>query len=143
MNNQPAPQVDVDAIPNAIPMGLDSDIQVAEMPAGMNGSMSQPMPSVPSVQSVPAYPQVALYPAQPVLMTPPANACQVVRLANGSPDYTQIQKGCYREANYTVGKGDTIFLVAYLVGKSVDEIAQLNQMNQPYQLKIGQVLRVQ
>lgn len=68
--------------------------------------------------------------------------CQVVRDGTNSPIYAQIQKGCYTQASYTVGKHDTVFLVAYLAGKSVADIASLNQLVPPYQLKMGQVLRL-
>lgn len=149
-------------ITNAIPMRMDTELQSVAMPS----SMTQPSYQIPTYStstpaySVPATPSYSSptpnYSApQPVYTQPQTvsttrvqqqsnvvGSCQVVRDANSAPVYAQIQKGCYTEAQYTVAKGDTIFLIAYLSGKSVDEIAMLNQLTQPYQLKVGQVLRV-
>ncbi len=68
--------------------------------------------------------------------------CQVIRDASNTPIYGQIQKGCFTGSQYTVGKYDTLFLISYLSGQSVNTIANLNNLVQPYYLKEGQVLRV-
>lgn len=149
-----APQTD-SGITDAIPMGMDTELQSVEMPS----SMSQPSYQAPtySAPATPTYsaPAPSYSAPQPTYTQPQTvsatrvqqqsnvvGSCQVVRDANFAPVYAQIQKGCYTEAQYTVAKGDTIFLIAYLTAKSVDEIAALNQLVKPYQLKVGQVLRV-
>lgn len=67
---------------------------------------------------------------------------EIPRDANNAPIYSQIQKGFYNGANYTVRKGDTMFLIAYIAGKDVKEIARLNNMSEPYQLVVGQSLNL-
>ncbi|HDL6140251.1 TPA: murein hydrolase activator NlpD [Mannheimia haemolytica] len=66
---------------------------------------------------------------------------EIPRDANNAPMYNQIQKGFYDGSTYTVRKGDTMFLIAYIVGKDVKEIAALNNMSEPYQLSVGQKLK--
>ena len=59
-----------------------------------------------------------------------------------APDYSQIQKGSYKGATYKVNKGDTMFLIAYLAGIDVKELAALNNMSEPYHLSVGQTLKI-
>lgn len=66
---------------------------------------------------------------------------EIPRDAKNAPVYSQIQKGFYDGPTYTVRKGDTMFLVAYIAGKDVKEIAALNNMKEPYQLTVGQKLK--
>lgn len=68
--------------------------------------------------------------------------CQIVRDANGSPIYSQITRGCYTASTYTVGAQDTLYLISFLVGKSTDDIALLNNFSPTTKLHIGQILRV-
>ncbi len=150
-----APQTD-SGITDAIPMGMDTELQSVEMPSSMSQpSYQAPTYSAPAPTPTYSVPAPSYSAPQPTYTQPQTvsatrvqqqsnvvGSCQVIRDANSAPVYAQIQKGCYTEAQYTVAKGDTIFLIAYLSGKSVDEIAMLNQLTQPYQLKVGQVLRV-
>lgn len=69
--------------------------------------------------------------------------CQIVRDTTGTPVYTQMVKGCYTDANYTVGKSDTIYLISFLAGKTPAQIASLNNISTSTKLTVGQVLRVQ
>lgn len=146
-NSTPASDTDV---PNAAPINLGTDVQPAAMPT----NMGQPGTVRPSM---PTYTQPTYTPPtyNPPSYTPPSQPgysgaagasqvgnCYISRDATNAPIYAQIQKGCYTDSQYTVAKGDTIFLIAYLTGKPVDEIARLNQLSQPYQLKVGQTLRV-
>ncbi|KAE9529903.1 murein hydrolase activator NlpD [Testudinibacter aquarius] len=62
--------------------------------------------------------------------------------ATNAPIYNQIDKGFYKGDNYTVRKGDTMFLIAYISGMDVAELAAKNQMSEPYNLKVGQVLKI-
>lgn len=59
-----------------------------------------------------------------------------------APDYSQIKKGSYKANTYKVSKGDTMFLIAYLAGIDVKELAAMNNMSEPYSLKVGQLLKV-
>ena len=59
-----------------------------------------------------------------------------------APDYSKIDKGFYKGSSYTVRKGDTMFLIAYISGMDVKELAALNNMAEPYTLKVGQTLKV-
>ncbi|OOF46140.1 murein hydrolase activator NlpD [Rodentibacter trehalosifermentans] len=59
-----------------------------------------------------------------------------------APDYSQIQKGSYKGSTYKVNKGDTMFLIAYLAGMDVKELAALNNMSEPYSLSVGQTLKI-
>ncbi|MDO5054375.1 MAG: murein hydrolase activator NlpD [Pasteurella oralis] len=58
------------------------------------------------------------------------------------PDYSKIDKGFYKGETYTVRKGDTMYLIAYISGLDVKELAALNNMSEPYRLSVGQTLRV-
>ncbi|WP_410686721.1 peptidoglycan DD-metalloendopeptidase family protein [Avibacterium paragallinarum] len=59
-----------------------------------------------------------------------------------APDYSKINKGFYKGSTYTVRKGDTMFLIAYICGLDVKELATMNHMSEPYNLSVGQVLKV-
>lgn len=123
------------------------EIQQAPMPSTMT------QPSYQAPQAVQNIPQPLGQGAQPSYGMPQTaqggmkqnetvGNCQVIRDGANSPIYAQIQKGCYTDASYTVGKQDTVFLIAYLSGTSVSDIARLNHLVPPYQLKMGQVLRL-
>ncbi len=58
------------------------------------------------------------------------------------PIYSQIDKGSYGGNIYTVRKGDTIFLIAYIAGMDVPEVAALNGLKEPYPLRIGQKIKL-
>lgn len=133
-------------IPNAEPIDLGTEVQSADMPSTMNNSglAIPPAPAVPSYTppSQPSYTPPSYNPPQPAVQNTGNVGCQVVRDAANTPIYAQIQKGCYTNSQYTVAKGDTIFLIAYLTASSVEQIARLNNLTQPYQLKLGQTLQV-
>ena len=59
-----------------------------------------------------------------------------------APDYSQIQKGSYKGNTYKVNKGDTMFLIAYLTGMDVKDLASMNNMKEPYSLSVGQTLKI-
>lgn len=139
--------------------GWQSDIQSAPMPSSMNTpvqampqptSIPQPVAMVP--QPVVTNPVITEQPPQPTTTTKIVKKTKTVekkvnenfeipRDANNVPMYSQIQKGFYDGSTYTVRKGDTMFLIAYIVGKDVKEIAVLNNMSEPYQLSVGQKLK--
>lgn len=68
--------------------------------------------------------------------------CTIVRDGAGTPVYASMTKGCYTENSYTVGAQDTLYLIAFLAGKTPSEIAALNNITTSTKLKIGQSLRV-
>lgn len=133
-----------------------TEAQPVDMPSSMSQPVYTPQPYSPN-QTVPqpsyGYGQTNSQPegySQPSQQanygynqTESIGSCQVVRDANNTPIYSQITKGCYTGSSYTVGKSDTLFLISYLAGKTPNEIATLNNLTQPYQLKVGQVLRLQ
>ena len=111
----------------------------------------------------PTYQPPAFQPAQkPVAPTPaPAPAVQTKTITKtvsdcvgsqhinvprnpntNAPDYSQIEKGSYKGNTYKVNKGDTMFLIAYLAGIDVKELAALNNMTEPYSLSLGQTLKI-
>ncbi|QLB12396.1 lipoprotein NlpD [Bisgaardia hudsonensis] len=59
-----------------------------------------------------------------------------------APEYSKIDKGFYKGSSYKVRKGDTMFLIAYISGISVDELATANNMSEPYHLAVGQTLTI-
>lgn len=138
--NTPSENVGAEVTSVGMPNWQTNEVQQVAMPSSMGQPTYQPAPQAypqPIPQPVYNAPQPSYQPASEMV-----GNCNVVRDVNGAPVYTQIQKGCYTGSTYTVAKGDTVFLVAYLAGKSVGEIAQLNQLVQPYQLKTGQQLRL-
>lgn len=146
--------------------GWQTDVQTTAMPSTMNMPSYQPVPQPlpapqptynapqPIPQPVYTAPQPVPQPApapQPIKAEPkpaavtPTSASQdftIPRDANNAPIYSQIDKGFYNGNTYTVRKGDTMFLIAYITGKEVSEIAQMNNMSEPYQLHVGKVLKV-
>ena len=122
-------------------------------------------PAMPAAPAQPAFKpaQPAFQPAQkPVAPTPaPASAVQTKTITKtvsdcvgsqhinvprnpntNAPDYSQIEKGSYKGNTYKVNKGDTMFLIAYLAGIDVKELAALNNMTEPYSLSLGQTLKI-
>ena len=72
-----------------------------------------------------------------------SGAINVPRNPNtNAPDYSQIQKGSYKGNTYKVNKGDTMFLIAYLTGMDVKDLAGMNNMKEPYSLSVGQTLKI-
>ena len=126
-----------------------ADIQPVNMPS----TMSTPTVSTPSYQPAAVQnPVITAQPEQPKTTTKVVKKTKTVekkvdqnfeipRDANNAPIYSQIQKGFYDGSTYTVRKGDTMFLIAYIIGKDVKEIAALNNMSEPYQLTVGQKLK--
>lgn len=107
--------------------------QSGGMPAGMN----QPVYQAPT-QTMPAVTQPVV--TQPVSVS--SQQFEIPRNPAGQPDYSKIVKGSYRGETYTVRKGDSMYLIAYISGLTVPELAALNNMSEPYTLSTGQVLRV-
>lgn len=142
--------------------GWQTDIQSTDMPATMSSPTYMPVPqpvpiTQPSYQPPqPVYSMPAPQPLpEPTISTPKPTvtpAAQkskstsqdftIPRDENNAPIYSQIDKGFYNGETYTVRKGDTMFLIAYITGKDVNDIAAMNNMSEPYQLHVGKVLKV-
>ena len=140
------------------------EIQQNTMPSTMGSSVptgtQTPQPSFqpsfqptyqPVQQPTATQPQPAPAPVQPQTKTvtktvsdcTSSGAINVPRNPNtNAPDYSQIQKGSYKGNTYKVNKGDTMFLIAYLAGIDVKELAALNNMTEPYSLSLGQTLKI-
>ncbi|MGM3160965.1 murein hydrolase activator NlpD [Dickeya undicola] len=54
--------------------------------------------------------------------------------------YNSIPKGSYSGNNYTVKRGDTLFYIAWITGNDYRELAQRNNIQEPYSLNVGQSL---
>lgn len=125
----------------------EPQVQQQQMPSDMmatpaapvqqpvNQPQAQPKPQPTYQQAAPA---PATQPAQPVSQdfTIPRNP------QTNAPDYSKIDKGFYKGSTYTVRKGDTMFLIAYISGMDVRDLAALNNIPEPYKLSVGQTLKV-
>lgn len=140
----------------------EPQVQQSAMPAGMNAPVvNQPIANqvgtmAPVVNPQPQFnQQINTQPTtttktvcKTVQKTKPAagNQSQNVNIPRNAqtnaPDYSKIDKGFYKGNEYTVKKGDTMFLIAYIAGIDVKELAALNGMKEPYNLKVGQTLKV-
>ncbi|OOF36553.1 murein hydrolase activator NlpD [Rodentibacter heidelbergensis] len=123
------------------------EIQQNTMPNTMPSSMpnTTPQPTYQPVQptaTAPVQPQTKTV-TKTVSDCTNSSPINVPRNPNtNAPDYSQIQKGSYKGSTYKVNKGDTMFLIAYLAGMDVKELAALNNMSEPYSLSVGQTLKI-
>ncbi|MFC3396518.1 murein hydrolase activator NlpD [Brenneria rubrifaciens] len=57
--------------------------------------------------------------------------------------YDNIPKGSYSGGNsYTVKRGDTLFYIAWITGNDYRDLAQRNNIPEPYSLNVGQTLNL-
>lgn len=56
--------------------------------------------------------------------------------------YNSIPKGSYSGSTYTVKRGDTLFYIAWITGSDFRDLAQRNNIPQPYNLEVGQTLQL-
>ena len=168
-SNSPAPIENVDGtLSPGVMQPVDNnssgtwqpEIQQNTMPNTMGNSVptgtQTPQPSFqptyqPVQQPTATQPQPAPAPVQPQTKTvtktvsdcTSSGAINVPRNPNtNAPDYSQIQKGSYKGNTYKVNKGDTMFLIAYLTGMDVKDLASMNNMKEPYSLSVGQTLKI-
>ena len=127
----------------------EPQIQQSSVPNSMNAPMPQaPAQSAPQPNFQPTYqPQPVQKPQpSPAVQNKPQQTSQDFTIprnpTTNAPDYSQINKGFYKGNTYTVRKGDTMFLIAYISGLDVKELAALNNMKEPYNLSVGQTLKV-
>ena len=127
----------------------EPQIQQSSIPNSMNTPMPQaPAQPAPQPNFQPTYqPQPVQKPqSAPAVQNKPQQTSQDFTIprnpTTNAPDYSQINKGFYKGNTYTVRKGDTMFLIAYISGLDVKELAALNNMKEPYNLSVGQTLKV-
>ena len=155
------PEIQKNTVPamGGVPTGVQTpqpNFQPTYQQPTMPATPAQPAfkPAQPAFQPVqkPAAPTPAPAPAPAVqtkTITKTVSDCigsqhiNVPRNPNtNAPDYSQIEKGSYKGNIYKVNKGDTMFLIAYLAGIDVKELAALNNMTEPYSLSLGQTLKI-
>ncbi|WP_044554226.1 murein hydrolase activator NlpD [Serratia liquefaciens] len=56
--------------------------------------------------------------------------------------YTSIPKGSYSGNTYTVKRGDTLFYIAWITGNDYRDLAQRNNIPEPYSLNVGQNIQL-
>ena len=127
----------------------EPQIQQSSIPNSMNTPMPQaPAQSAPQPNFQPTYQPQPVQKPQPVpaVQNKPQQTSQDFTIprnpTTNAPDYSQSNKGFYKGNTYTVRKGDTMFLIAYISGLDVKELAALNNMKEPYNLSVGQTLKV-
>lgn len=128
----------------------EPQVQQQQMPTDMMATpAATPTQQQPVTQQPqPTYQQPA--PAAAPVATPAPAAKQQVSQdftiprnpQTNAPDYSKIDKGFYKGSTYTVRKGDTMFLIAYISGMDVRDLAALNNIPEPYKLSVGQTLKV-
>ncbi len=57
-------------------------------------------------------------------------------------DYSNVERGSYRGSYYEVKKGDTLYFIAYVTDKDVNDIVRYNELSQPYTIYPGQRLKL-
>lgn len=77
-------------------------------------------------------------------------SCILVGCAAQSPapvsglnkDYSSISRGSYRGSYYEVEKGDTLYFIAYVTNKNVNDLISFNNLKSPYVIHPGQKLKL-
>lgn len=57
-------------------------------------------------------------------------------------NYEQVERGSYRGSYYEVEKGDTLYFIAYVTGKDVNQLIKYNRLSPPYTIHPGQKIRL-
>ncbi|OOF58020.1 murein hydrolase activator NlpD [Rodentibacter myodis] len=129
---------------NTMPNSMGSNTAGNSVQAGVQ----TPQPNFQPIQPAVTTPVTPVQP-QTKTVTKTISDCTNSAVVNvprnpntNAPDYSQIQKGSYKGSTYKVNKGDTMFLIAYLAGMDVKELAAMNNMSEPYSLSVGQTLKI-
>ncbi|MGL4859136.1 MAG: peptidoglycan DD-metalloendopeptidase family protein [Enterobacteriaceae bacterium] len=56
-------------------------------------------------------------------------------------NYRSIPKGGYTGGTYQVKRGDTLFYIAWISGTDFRDLAQRNNIPEPYHLEVGQIIK--
>ncbi|MBV7297759.1 murein hydrolase activator NlpD [Enterovibrio paralichthyis] len=73
------------------------------------------------------------------------SACSVsspAPVSSVGPDYNQVERGSYRGSFYEVQKGDTLYYIAYITDRDVNDIIDANKLSKPYTIYPGQKLNL-
>ncbi len=57
-------------------------------------------------------------------------------------DYSNVERGSYRGSYYEVKKGDTLYFIAYVTDRNVNDLIRYNELPQPYTIYPGQRLKL-
>ncbi|MDV7105190.1 peptidoglycan DD-metalloendopeptidase family protein [Vibrio sp. TH_r3] len=57
-------------------------------------------------------------------------------------DYNSIERGSYRGSYYEVKKGDTLYFIAYVTDKNVNDLIRYNDLSAPYTIRPGEKLKL-
>ncbi|MGF1753201.1 murein hydrolase activator NlpD [Vibrio makurazakiensis] len=57
-------------------------------------------------------------------------------------DYSSVSRGSYRGSYYEVEKGDTLYFIAYVTDKNVNDLISFNKLSKPYTIHPGQKLKL-
>ncbi|MBU2896399.1 peptidoglycan DD-metalloendopeptidase family protein [Vibrio hepatarius] len=57
-------------------------------------------------------------------------------------DYSSIARGSYRGSYYQVDEGDTLYFIAYVTDRDVNDIIRYNDLRKPYTIFPGQKLKL-
>ncbi|OED67499.1 murein hydrolase activator NlpD [Vibrio echinoideorum] len=77
-------------------------------------------------------------------------SCALIGCAANSPapvsslnkKYSSIDRGSYRGSYYEVKKGDTLYFIAYVTNKDVNDLVSYNKLAAPYTIHPGQKLKL-
>ncbi|WP_299686976.1 peptidoglycan DD-metalloendopeptidase family protein [uncultured Vibrio sp.] len=77
-------------------------------------------------------------------------SCALVGCAANSPapvsslskNYSSVDRGSYRGSYYEVQKGDTLYFIAYITNKDVNDLVSYNKLSAPYTIHPGQKLKL-
>jgi lipoprotein NlpD len=61
---------------------------------------------------------------------------------NGRNPYTEQDRGSYRGSYYKVEQGDTLYYIAYITNKNVNDIIAMNRLTPPYTIQPGQKIKL-
>ncbi|OOF59431.1 murein hydrolase activator NlpD [Rodentibacter genomosp. 2] len=135
------PEIQQNTMPNNMGTNATGNVPVGTQTPQPNFQPTY-QPVQPTQPVAPAQPQTKTV-TKTVSDCTNSSAVNVPRNPNtNAPDYSQIQKGSYKGETYKVNKGDTMFLIAYLAGMDVKELAAMNNMSEPYSLSVGQTLKI-
>ena len=136
-NNAPAP---VSSVGGQSSSGSGMLITPSQR-TGATGQQAQPVPVQPQIQPRQVQPQI-----QPRTQPQAQVQSQPVQTVNGrivyNRKYGDIPKGSYTGNTYTVKRGDTLFYIAWVTGNDFRDLAQRNNIPEPYGLNVGQTLQV-
>ncbi|MBV8041111.1 MAG: murein hydrolase activator NlpD [Pluralibacter sp.] len=129
-SNPPAPVSSIGGAPSS---STDSGMLITPPPK--MGSTAQPAPQIQSAQ------QPQIQPARPQAADTPLQTVNGHIVYNRK--YGDIPKGSYTGGStYTVKRGDTLFYIAWVTGNDFRDLAQRNNIAEPYSLNVGQTLQV-